>query len=290
MSAMLLRRDVLTTPTDPPGGFSRAGRGVRPSRLSRERSSAWLLEHSTIVEIARVGKQLTLIGADAKAPHTRRFLCVHLGMTGRLEFVPADAQRDDDAVQHVHARWMFEHGTLRFVDARRFGGLKAFDDQLAWQASQQALGPDALLITGEGLFEAVRGSRRAIKAALLDQGVLAGVGNIYADEALYLAGLRPSTMCTNISLQDAARLSACIVQVLHASISSGGSTRRDFVDGDGKKGSYQDRHAVYGRGGQTCVRCGTKLRQATIAQRTTVWCPNCQPASSSRFNRGARGK
>jgi formamidopyrimidine-DNA glycosylase len=138
------------------------------------------------------------------------------------------------------------------------------------------LGPDALEVSGERLFERTRGSARAIKAGLLDQRVLAGVGNIYADESLFLAGIAPRRRAERLSREQCERLAACVRGVLAVAIEAGGSTLRDYVDADGRAGASQFAHRVYGRGGQACVACGRVLRSAVVGQRTTVWCGGCQ--------------
>jgi formamidopyrimidine-DNA glycosylase len=138
------------------------------------------------------------------------------------------------------------------------------------------LGPDALGVTGEHLFERTRGSTRSIKAALLDQSLLAGVGNIYADESLFAAGISPRRASGRVSRERCERLAGAIRMILARAIQAGGSTLRDYVDADGKQGASQLSHLAYGRGGEACVACAGVLRSALVAQRTTVWCPNCQ--------------
>jgi formamidopyrimidine-DNA glycosylase len=282
LDAALHRRDVLVAPGDPPGGFSRQrGRGGRREPRPAPVGPGDLLGGTTVTAILRRGKQLAIVArADAKhAGGPERVLGVQLGMTGLLEFVPAGRERPR---AHVHAEWAFEHGTMVFSDARRFGGLRALPTREALDAHWAALGPDALTISPVDLAEGLRGSRRAVKAALLDQGVLAGVGNIYADEALFLAGLPPGKLAARLRPDEVVRLATAIRTVLGEAVGAGGSTLRDFLDASGSPGSYQDRHRVYGRGGRPCPSCGTTLKQALLAQRTTVWCPRCQPARRRR--------
>lgn len=235
-----------------------------------------LLAGSSILALHRRGKQLAIEGA-------RGVVLVHLGMTGQLEFSAADTHGRPTHDRHTHAVWSLElatppgsSGVLWFRDPRRFGGLWTFASMRDVHARWAALGPDALTISGEELAHAVKGSRRAIKAALLDQGVLAGVGNIYADEALFRTGIRPDKLAARITREQSERLAAAIREVLGESIQSGGSTLRDYRDAAGKAGSFQSRHRVYGRGGEACAVCGTRLTQTTIAQRTTVYCRRCQ--------------
>jgi formamidopyrimidine-DNA glycosylase len=201
-------------------------------------------------------------------------------MTGQLEL--SHTHSDNHAHdQHTHAIWSLElaaraRATLWFRDPRRFGGLWTFPSMVEVRARWTSLGPDALTISGQELASAIADSRRAIKAALLDQGVLAGVGNIYADEALFRAGIRPAKFASRLTRDQSERLAGAIRDVLAESIQSGGSTLRDYRDAAGQAGSFQSRHRVYGRGGEPCPACGTRLTQTTIAQRTTVYCRRCQ--------------
>jgi len=166
---------------------------------------------------------------------------------------------------------------MRFRDPRRFGGVWALDSMTMLEALRWSmLGPDALDIDGTRLHEALRRTRRGIKSALLDQAIIAGVGNIYADEALFRAGIRPRRSASRLTRKHVDCLARCIREVLTAAIESGGSTLRDYLDASGARGTFQSRHTVYGRGGQPCIRCGSRLKKDVIAQRTTVWCPRCQ--------------
>jgi len=295
----IVRRDVIATPRDPAGGFARnrsdrsARRDATPSRVT----GADLLVGTAIERIDRLGKRLAIIGANGLV------LDVHLGMTGMVCVVPARGALPD----HAHVVWMIaareandaphpgedadpppqggreaarinnEAARMVFRDPRRFGGVwtcGSIDDLRARRWGE--LGPDALEIDAADLAERVRGSRRAIKAALLDQSVIAGVGNIYADEALFDAGIHPEAPADGLTRAHLARLAEAIREVLERSIDAGGSTIRDFANPEGAAGSYQDHHAVYGRGGKPCVRCRASLVSTTVAQRTTTFCPRCQ--------------
>lgn len=173
-----------------------------------------------------------------------------------------------------------ELGAVRMVfrDARRFGGIwtcASVEDLLSRRWG--SLGPDALGVTDAELGAAMAGSARAVKAVLLDQGAIAGVGNIYADEALFAAGVHPTREAGGLTGREVARVAAEVRRVLAEAVEGGGSTIRDFAGPEGASGSYQGRHAVYGRGGERCARCGrTRLAEITVAQRTTVYCPVCQ--------------
>lgn len=240
------------------------------------RTPAALLAGSSILGLHRRGKQLAIEG-------TGGVVLVHLGMTGQLELSVANTPTRPPHDRHTHAVWSLTlatppalRGVLWFRDPRRFGGLWTFASMNDVYTRWSALGPDALTISGDELARAIAGSKRAIKAALLDQRVLAGVGNIYADEALFRVGIRPGKLAARITREQSERLSAAIREVLGESIRSGGSTLRDYRDASGQAGSFQSRHRVYGRGGEACVMCGTHLTQTTIAQRTTVYCRRCQ--------------
>jgi formamidopyrimidine-DNA glycosylase len=266
-SATLRRQDICEVFTE-----------SRPRRAT----PADLLQGLTISELHRRGKQLAILSQQGP------LLVVHLGMTGQLLFSPSPpgggpgwARRKSSASKqtHVHALWTLakDAGQLLFRDPRRFGGLWTFPSLDALTATRwSTLGPDALSVTASQLTEALKGSRRAVKAALLDQAVLAGVGNIYADESLFLAGIHPRRLASALKPTQIDALASAIREVLARSISTGGSTLRDYRDANGQAGTSQLNHAVYGRAGQACLRCSTRLRHAQVAQRTTVWCPNCQ--------------
>lgn len=272
-----------------------AARRIATARLLRRdiargvRRSADLLAGCRGVRAERRGKQLALVAPDG------RTLAVHLGMSGQFFWV-APGQRIERP-DHVHAVWSLQEGRrpggrLVFRDPRRFGGLWAFPSEEAHEAARWSrLGPDALSIDGRTLGERLGASRRSLKAALLDQAVLAGVGNIYADEALFRAGLAPLREAGSLSPAEQERLANSITGVLRASIASGGSSLRDYRDGLGQAGAFQGRHAVYGRAGEACLRCGSVLASGQVAQRTTVWCPLCQPSlARNRRQKGGFGR
>jgi formamidopyrimidine-DNA glycosylase len=228
-----------------------------------------LLQGDRLAALERRGKQLALIGASS------RTLVVQLGMSGQLLL-----SNDSPPPTHTHALWTFESGaTLLFRDPRRFGCLTALASRQALDSRWQTLGPDALTIDGTRLRTAAANSQRAIKAALLDQSVLAGVGNIYADEALFLAAIRPTTRCHRLPLRAWSRLAQAIRHVLAQAVQARGSTLRDYRDASGTPGAAQLAHRVYGRAGKPCPTCATPIQSRTVSQRTTCFCPRCQPAS-----------
>ena len=257
--ARLLRDDMCTVVTRDPSSSN--------TRISPRD----LLDQATITSLERRGKQLAIVAADG------RTLIVQLGMSGQVLIVddPSHALLHT----HVHAMWTLSRGGLMlFRDPRRFGGLSTLHHHehlrsIAWRD----LGPDALTITGETLAMRSAASARAVKAVLLDQRVLAGVGNIYADESLFRARINPATPARAVSPVQWDSLAEAVRTVLQAAVAAGGRSLRDYVDAQGQAGEATQGHQVYGRGHEPCTACGTPLRQAQLHQRTTVWCAACQP-------------
>jgi len=278
------RADVIARASvDAPAGRARSRRGAGPqARIPH----AELLVGYTVKSVLRRGKQLAIVGEDA---HARRcVLMAHLGMTGHFIHAPRDKALPDS--DHVHVVWRLARPSsaerwthrLAFRDPRRFGGLTTFPSVAALEEHWSQIGPDALAVGPDDLASAASGSRRAIKAVLLDQRAVAGVGNIYADEALFDGGIDPRTPAS--ALNDAAleRLSASIRRVLADAVAAGGSTIRSYSDADGTRGTAQHAHRVYGRAGAPCIRCSGPLASARVGQRATVWCPTCQPRLTAR--------
>jgi formamidopyrimidine-DNA glycosylase len=215
-------------------------------------------------------------------------LVLHLGMTGQLfsgrasspRLLPASARGAElrfrpDA--HTHLRIAFDDDgpEVLFRDVRKFGKVLL----LASGASHprlDRLGVDALDLEGEALFAASRGRRAAVKALLLDQAVASGIGNIYADEALFRAGIRPTRRARALRRRECAALAEAVRAVLLRSIETGGSSVRDYVAPDGADGSFQDERSVYARAGAECHVCGARIRRVLVAQRSTHYCPACQ--------------
>ena len=240
----------------------------RPDVITGDRLPGSLLTGQRVIDVARHGKQLAIVGEDARA------VCVHLGMTGRLT-VTTSAQ---PPVAHTHVVWALENDAqARFVDPRRFGGLWTFSslDQL-WGERWQRLGDDALVIQPRKLHRLLSRTRRTVKAALLDQSVVAGLGNIYVDELLFICRLHPTRVANTLPPEAMRRLIRNMRALLHRAIKAGGSTLRDYADANGAAGAYQLRHRVYGRGGQPCVRCESSLETLFVAGRTTAACKLCQ--------------
>jgi formamidopyrimidine-DNA glycosylase len=196
---------------------------------------------------------------------------VHLGMTGRLLVTAQEAP----VAKHTHARLSLESGReLRFVDPRRFGRLEFRD--LARVESFGAPGAEPLAIGAEAFAALFRGRRLAIKAALLNQSLLSGVGNIYADESLFHAGIRPRRAAGRLTREELERLRLALRQVLTQAIKLGGSSVSDYVGADGERGFFQLEHCVYLRTGEPCRRCGTPIKRLLLAGRGTHFCLRCQ--------------
>jgi len=202
-------------------------------------------------------------------------LLVHLGMTGSLRVHSAPPPRRT----HDHLDLVLDDGTLlRYHDPRRFGAVLWAPDDAAGHPLLRSLGlePFDPAFTAEHLWRATRGRRAAIKLALMDNAVVVGVGNIYANEALFRAGIRPTTPAGRLSRPRAARLVDAVTAVLTDAIAKGGSTLRDYVDSAGEPGYFQLDYAVYGRAGEACRSCGTPVRLVRQGQRATFYCPRCQ--------------
>lgn len=237
---------------------------------ARGRAEAGMLGGDRVVELKRRGKQMALVGESGRS------LVVQLGMSGQVLVLKAGTR---SRLDHVHARWVLEDGTaVLFRDPRRFGGLTAIDAGDGLERRWAGLGVDGLVVTGRDLLAALEGTARALKAALLDQAVVAGVGNIYADESLHAAGIHPLRRGGGLSLGECERLAVEVRRVLAEAIDAGGSTIHDYRGATGDTGGFQSRHRVYGRGGLACLSCGRTLESGTIAQRTSVWCGGCQRA------------
>ena len=202
-------------------------------------------------------------------------LIIHLGMTGHLRVVPATQPPD----RHDHIDLVFTDGScLRFSDSRRFGAFLWTDGEPLQHPLLAALGPEPLgeALRGDYLFRQSRGRRGAVKSFIMDQRVLVGVGNIYASEALFRAGIHPGRTAGRISAARYGRLSRAIRQVLEEAIEAGGTTIRDFSGSDGRPGYFSLRLLVYGRAGEPCSTCGRPVRRQVIGGRSTFWCAACQ--------------
>jgi len=238
---------------------------------------AELLPGRRIETVERLGKFIRLqlsAGAAAKSPEREMNLIVHLGMTGWL-----GVRRPEDPVApHTHAFFELEDGReLRYTDIRRFGEMRLVgSDQI--DAFKGRLGHEPLEISAAEFAKRLAGRRARIKALLLDQSVFRGIGNIYADESLWQARIHPARLAARLKAEELVRLRKAIRQVLQHAILDRGSSISNFVDAEGQPGEYQQRHRAYGREGKPCFRCGTKIRRAIVAGRSSYFCPRCQPA------------
>jgi formamidopyrimidine-DNA glycosylase len=236
---------------------------LRSHRVTRQdrAQTATALTGAKIRAVRRHGKQI-LVDLD------RGFLYIHLGMTGKLLW-------NADPGKYTRAYLQLDRGALVYDDVRQFGRVEFFP---AIPTMLERVGPDALQVTFQEFFERLKQRRVTIKALLLNQAFVGGVGNIYADEALFAAGIHPRALTGRISEVRARRLHASILEVLEAAIQHRGSSISDYVDGGGNPGGYQKMHNVYGRAGDPCPRCGTAIRRTVVAQRGTHYCPRCQRA------------
>ncbi|MGA2852432.1 MAG: bifunctional DNA-formamidopyrimidine glycosylase/DNA-(apurinic or apyrimidinic site) lyase [Terracidiphilus sp.] len=229
------------------------------------------LEGRVIRGVIRVGKHIVCDLGPVGAGNTNAQWVVHLGMTGRLLVTTPEGP----VAPHTHARLTLASGReVRFVDPRRFGRLEFRD--LERTAGFSAPGKEPLTINADEFVELFRGRRLAIKAALLNQSLLAGVGNIYADESLYRAGIRPSRLAGRLTGPKLERLRLAIREVLEHAIQLGGSSVSDYVNADGVRGFFQLEHCVYLRTGLPCRRCGTPIQRILVGGRGTHYCPKCQ--------------
>lgn len=238
--------------------------------------------------LQRVGRHGKFMLTELVGPELE-FLVIHLGMTGRLGLYPPTSV----PAPHTHLRVLLSSGEeLRLQDYRRFGRvLLGTPPELATAGLLPALGPEpvtgalanplewgqyARQLNPQSFNAALRRSRRAIKAVLLDQAAVAGLGNIYADEACFRAGIRPTAVAAKLGPARRRRLYEAIGEALRSAVDLRGTTFDDYRDANGEKGQNQHRLLVYGRGGQPCQRCEGTLRRTVVAGRTTVYCPRCQ--------------
>lgn len=240
--------------------------------LRRRWEAAWepLLVGRRVKEVNRRGKWI-LVHLDGGP-----VLVFHLGMTGQLRVVPAG----EPPLPHTHLMFGLNRRKeqLRFRDVRRFGSATVFPgrEELEKFFEASGLGPEPFDLGPAYWRDRLRGANRALKAILMDQRVVAGVGNIYADESLFEARLPPTKLGKNATPREAGRLGRAVVAVLHRGIAKRGSSIRDYVGGNGERGGYQEEFRVYGRTGQPCRRCKTPIERIRLAGRSTHFCPRCQ--------------
>jgi formamidopyrimidine-DNA glycosylase len=232
------------------------------------------LKDRTILEVSRRGKRIVFRLDDGNV------LFIHLGMTGRLQLTPRDAAIEP----HTHLIVDFaddRNQQLRFRDPRRFGEIRWLGADLG----EDKMGPEPLAMRAKELAAKLLRTTRAIKNALMDQHVIAGLGNIYVDESLFAAGIHPLTPANKLTSEQIAVLTKSIKQVLRKAIHHRGSTLRDYVDAEGGKGAFQRLHSVYDREEEPCRRCKTPIERIVLGGRSTHFCPRCQSNKSIRTGR-----
>lgn len=207
-------------------------------------------------------------------------LIVHLGMSGSLRILPVNSEHwVDPPRKHDHFDLILNDRTiLRLHDPRRFGAVLWHTGDILRHALLMDLGPEPLTadFNAAQLFEKTRGCRASIKQTLMNHHVIVGVGNIYANEALFLAGINPKVAAGRIGAARYERLVPAVKQILQQAIEAGGSSLRDFVNSDGMPGYFQQHYWVYGRAGQRCKKCDGVIKQARQGQRSSFYCPGCQ--------------
>jgi len=224
--------------------------------------------------LLRLSAEAGANGNGGKDAASQASLLVHLGMTGQM--APSPAEKPPE--KHTHVCMLLDDGReLRYTDARRFGRI-AYLTEAPLAEELTRFGADPLEISKEEFVKGIRERRARIKALLLDQGVLRGVGNIYADESLWRAKIHPAQLGAKLSRKQAETLRSALGEILRKAIVMRGSSISDFLDAEGEPGEYQRRHRAYGREGKGCHRCKTPIRRGIVAGRSSYFCPKCQPA------------
>jgi len=248
--------------------------GSKPEPLkSRPGEIVRALEQARIAGVRRVGKHIVVdlgrpaVASRQKKPKQQAQWIVHLGMTGRLLI----ANPEHELPKHTHAILRLRSGReLRFVDPRRFGRLAVVRHGFA------ATGAEPLEVSFDSFAGLFHKRKMPIKSALLNQGLLSGVGNIYADEALFRGGVRPRRRAASLTRSELKGLYDALKEVLREAIAAGGSSVSDYVDANGDAGFFQFQHRVYGREGEPCLVCRTPIKRIVISGRSAHYCPNCQ--------------
>ena len=206
-------------------------------------------------------------------------LLIHLGMSGSLRIFTDGDARIDHPDKHDHVDIVFADGTvLRYHDPRKFGAILWYEGIAEHHPLLEKLGPEPLSddFSADYLYQKLKTQKRAVKLALMDNTVVVGVGNIYANESLFKAGISPHRPADKIKKKECVVLVETVKAVLQRAIETGGSTLRDFVNSDGKSGYFQQEYTVYGRHNEPCVCCGGLVQKEVLGQRGTFYCPNCQ--------------
>jgi len=235
-----------------------------------------------IEAVERYGKfmllRLSSVNGDTRVAPTGdpapASLLVHLGMTGQIAPSPAAQPLE----KHTHVCMLLDDGReLRYTDARRFGRI-AYLTKALLAEELTGFGADPLEVSKEEFADRICGRRARIKSLLLDQSVLRGVGNIYADESLWKAKIHPARLGVKLSRKEAEKLRRALQEILQKAIALRGSSISDFLDAEGEPGEYQRHHRAYGREGKNCYRCKTPVRRAIVTGRSSYFCPRCQPS------------
>lgn len=236
--------------------------GAFKSAVSKE-----LPLNKKIIAIKRRGKYLFMILGG------KGVIVVHLRMTGKLIY-----RETDRPTKHDHVRLTLDRGYLYYNDVRKFGGLVYYATEDEAMQALKHLGKEPFdeSLTASYLFDCAKNKKRPLKSFLLDQAVIAGIGNIYADEILFQAKLSPLKPCSLVSPEEWESVISAMRDILGEAIALGGSSIKDYIDALGKAGTYQNRHKVYGMAGEACKVCNTMLLKTKIGGRTSVYCPNCQ--------------
>jgi formamidopyrimidine-DNA glycosylase len=249
----------------------------------------------TVAGIRRHGKLLLVdlepLGAAAGAGvnDAPGALSIHLGMTGQIAVTVPDAP----VPPHTHVFLALDDGReMRYTDVRRFGKMRLLAAGVAPATKATTLGMDSLTMSFEEFRDLLARKRNRIKALLLDQGALSGMGNIYTDEALWRSKIHPTRLGANLKPDEVKRLYGEVIAVLNEAIKLKGSSVSDYVDTEGNRGEFQTRHRVYQRFGEPCYRCGAKIRRSVVAGRTTHFCAKCQraPRGATASGRGGAKK
>jgi len=234
-------------------------------KYSYKRTS--ILKGRLLKSISRRGKNIIFHFTENMA-----MIC-HLKMTGRL-LVKENSTLDN---KHRHFFIIFEKSKLHYYDVRKFGRICILkENNLQNHPRLKKLGPEPFEIESQHFADIVKKRNKAIKPALLDQEIIAGLGNIYADESLFYAGIRPTLKASAISRVRLKRLHSSIIKVLNKAINKRGTSVDDYLDGFGRRGSFQNRIAVYGKTGQPCPKCGIQLKRIVLGGRSTHYCSKCQ--------------
>lgn len=243
---------------------------VRETRL-RWPITAGLIEclkHQQFTHLTRRAKYLLFTTTNQQT------LLVHLGMSGKLRVVPENTP----IIKHDHVDIIFSNGMcLRYNDARRFGAILLFSEPMEQHPLLASLGIEPLeeIFNADYLHQKIKNKKQAIKLVIMDSHIVVGIGNIYANEALYAAHIHPHRPANSLTMDEISALVSAIKQILRKAIAAGGTTLRDFISVEGKPGYFKQQLAVYGK--TTCLRCNQPLSTSRLGQRITIFCELCQP-------------